>query len=101
MTDNQTISWILLATAMASQNEPADFNSISNIADGINHAVPTHKELQSSLTWLTNHGLVMKIGNKYCLTEKGKIDYETASKQTLTLLKVWDNVEAALKKYRT
>jgi hypothetical protein len=101
MTDNQTISWIFLATAMASQSHPADFNSISNIADGINHAVPTHKELQTSLTWLTSNGLVMKIGNKYCLTEKGKADYETASKQASTLLKVWDNTEAVLKRYRT
>lgn len=100
MTDNQTTAWIFLATAMASQTEPTDFNSISSIADGINHAVPTHKELQTSLTWLTNNGLVTKIGNKYCLTEKGKMDYETASQQTLTLSKVWDNVEAVLKKYR-
>jgi predicted transcriptional regulator len=71
------------------------------MADGINHAVPTHKELQTSLTWLTSNGLVMKIGNKYCLTEKGKMDYETASKQTSTLLKVLDNTETVLKRYGT
>jgi hypothetical protein len=100
MTDNQIISWIFLATAMASQNEPADFNSISNIADGINHAVPTHKELQSSLTWLTANGLVTKIGSKYSLTEKGKMDFDSAAKQTSTLVKVWDNVETVLVKYR-
>lgn len=100
MTDNQTISWIFLATAMASQNEPADFNSISNSADGINHAVPTHKELQSSLTWLTVNGLVIKTGNKYSLTTKGKMDFDSASKQTSSLLKVWDNVETVLMKYR-
>ena len=100
MTDNQTISWIFLATAMASQNEAADFNSISNIADGINHAVPTHKELQSSLTWLTHFGLVTKTGSKYSLTEKGKTDYDIASRHTSTLLKIWDNVETILKKYR-
>ena len=100
MTDNQTTAWIFLATAIASETGPTNFNSISNIADGINHAVPTHKELQTSLTWLTNHGLVTKTGNKYCLTEKGKIDYEIASKQASTLLKVWNNVEATLMKYR-
>ena len=53
MTDKQTISWILLSTVIASQKGPADFASISNIADGINHAIPTHKELQTSLTWMT------------------------------------------------
>jgi len=99
MTDNQTAAWIFLATALASLTEPTDFDSISTIADGINHAVPTHKELQTSLTWLTNKGLVMKIGSKYCLTEKGKIDYETASEKTATLSKVWNNVEAVLKRY--
>src|SRR5260370_24045011 len=100
MTENQTTSWVFLATAIASQKEPADFNSISNIADGINHAIPTHKELQSSLTWLANSGLVTKTGNKYCLTEKGKMDCDIASRQTSTLLKIWDNVETILKKYR-
>ena len=100
MTENQTTSWIFLATAIASQKESADFISISNIADGINHAIPTHKELQSSLTWLTSTGLVTKTGNKYSLTEKGKMDYDIASHQTSTLLKVWDNLETVLKKYR-
>lgn len=101
MTEDQTISWIFLATAIASQTEPTDFNSISNIADGINHAIPTHKELQSSLTWLMSIGLVTKTGSKYSLTEKGKADYDMASQQTSTLLKIWDNIEAVLKRYRT
>jgi len=100
MTENQIISWIFLATAVASQSEPADFNSISTIADGINHAVPSHKELQSSLKWLISTGLVTKTGSKYILTEKGKKDYELASLQTSTFLKVWENVESVFKKYR-
>jgi len=99
MTENEIISWIFLATAVASQREPADFNSISIIADGINHAIPSHKELQTSLKWLINNGLVSKTGSKYILTEKGKMDYELASLQTSTYLKVWENVETELKKY--
>src|SRR5688572_19592633 len=63
MTKNQTTSWIFLATAIASQTEPADFSSISDIADGINHAIPTHKELQSSLNWMARTGLVTNTGN--------------------------------------
>ena len=100
MTENQTISWIFLATAIASQTEPADFNSISNIADGINHAVPTHKELQTSLKWLAGTGLVTKTGDKYTLTERGKMEYDEASRQNSALLKIWDNVETVLNKYR-
>ena len=101
MTDDQIVSWIFLATALASQNGPADFRSIASIADGINHAVPTHQELQTSLSWLANHGLISKNKNKYTLTEKGKLDYEESSGNTSTLLKLWDNIEATLKKYRT
>jgi hypothetical protein len=96
MTDGQTISWIFLSTAIASEKEPADFASISNIADGINHAIPTHKELQTSLTWLTQNGLLTKIGNKYTLTENGKLDYAEASKNTGTVLKIWENVATRL-----
>ena len=62
---SQTISWILLSTALASAHQPANFESISQIADGINHSVPTHKELQTSLTWLTKYGFVEKSGKKY------------------------------------
>lgn len=86
---------------MASRTEPADYDSISNIADGINHAVPTHKELQTSLTWLTKNDLVSKTRSKYRLTEKGQVDYDAASQKTSTLLKIWDNLETVLKKYGT
>jgi len=97
--DSQTISWIFLSTALASQKEPADYSSISNIADGINHAIPTHKELQTSLTWLTKNGLLFKIGSKYSLTEKGKLNYKESSKNTKTVLKIWNNIETLLKEY--
>lgn len=100
MTNEQTTSWIFLSTAYASQGGPADFNSISNIADGINHAIPTHKELQTSLSWLAKNGLVIKVGNKYSLTEKGKFEYEESSKNTATVLKIWNNVETVLNKYK-
>lgn len=53
MTDKQTISWIFLATAMATNAKSTDIRGISSVADGINHAVPTQKELQTSISWLT------------------------------------------------
>ena len=84
---------------MASEAKHTDFNGISMIADGINHAVPTYKEMQSSISWLSEKGLVSKIGKKYTLTSKGKEDYEIASKGTNTLLKIWDNMEQKIKKY--
>lgn len=84
---------------MASETEPTDFKGISMIADGINHAVPTHKELQTSTSWLVNKGLIHKVAKKYSLTTKGKEDYKMASKETNTLLKIWDNMEQKIKNY--
>lgn len=71
------------------------------IADGINHAVPTQKELQSSISWLMSKGLVNKVGRKYALAEKGKQDYSTAQLETKTLLKMWENMEKRNKKLAT
>jgi predicted transcriptional regulator len=97
--DKRTISWIFLAISMASDKEPADFNSISMIADGINHAIPTHKEMQTSISWLSEKGLISKVGNKYTLTSKGKDDFKIASKGTNTLLNIWDNMEQKIINY--
>lgn len=94
----RTIAWIYLAVSIASETEPTDYKAISLIADGINHAVPTHREFQASITWLLSKGLVNKTGNKYSLTIKGREDYNNASSVTNTLLKTWDKLENKIKK---
>lgn len=55
--------------------------------------------MQSSLSWLKRHGLLIKIGRKYSLTKKGKFEYELSSKSTSTVLKIWENLETQIKKY--
>jgi predicted transcriptional regulator len=97
MTDAQIISWIFLSIALASQKEAADFASISSIADGINHAVPTHKELQTSISWLSRQGLIAKQGHKYHLTPTGRREYETASNETNLIRDIWRKLEVNLK----
>ena len=99
MKESEVISWIFMATAMASETEPTDFNGISLIADGINHAIPTHKEIQLSISWLFDKGLVTKYGKKYTLTPEGKSEYKSATETTNTLLKIWKNLEEKLKTY--
>lgn len=90
---NQTISWILLSTAFASEQQPANFDSISQIADGINHAVPTQKELQTSLAWLTKNGIVEKTGKKYHLTNKGiEIIDKAKSRANNIVMNIWDEL---------
>jgi len=97
MTGIQTNSWIFLAIALASQQEPADIKGISQIADGINHAVPTQKELRSSINWLMDHGYIREHNSKYTLTKKGMIDYTFASLNTNIILNIWRNLERQLK----
>lgn len=93
MTDEEVISWIFLSIALASEKEPTDYKGISMIADGINHAVPNHKEIQDSIAWLTKYGLVDKQGKKYKLSAKGNNEFEKATKRTKTLQKVWKKLE--------
>jgi predicted transcriptional regulator len=95
----QTISWIFLAIALATNKKPTDLNGISSVADGINHAVPTQKELQTSIAWLIKQGLILKQGNKYELTSKGKIEYEKASKDTKILFSILRNIQMNLNLY--
>ncbi len=93
MIDIQTISWIFLATALATSTKPTNINGISSVADGINHAIPTQKELQSSISWLIKYELILKQGKNYELTYKGKIEYEKASKNTQIIMSIWKNIE--------
>jgi hypothetical protein len=99
MKEEETISWIFLATALASQTSPTNFNGISMVADGINHAVPTHKELQTSISWLTDHGLVDRYAKKYALTSKGKAEYDKASKDKVGLTQIWKSLEKMITNY--
>lgn len=99
MKNEQIISWIFLATALASQTRPAKLNEISMIADGINHAVPTQQELRNSLNKLLELGLVDKIEKKYELTAKGKLEHEKASRETNILITIWKNLENRFKDY--
>ncbi len=97
MTDSKIISWIFLAVAIASSNEHADTKSISKIADGINHAVPTQNELRMAISWLLRAGQIKMQGKKYTLTKNGLINYQFASLNTNVVLNIWRNLERQLK----
>jgi predicted transcriptional regulator len=99
MTDIQTISWIFLATALATNTKPTDINGISSVADGINHSVPTQNELQTSISWLIRNELIIKQGKNYELTSIGKFEYEIASNKTEILMKIWENIELKFNNY--
>ena len=67
MTESRIFAWILLSVP----ERPGTLQDIIAMADGINHAIPTHRELQVSLGWLRARGLVRKEGRRFGTTEAG------------------------------
>ena len=93
MTLAQTYSWIFYAAGLASQKLPATFADVMVAADGINHAVPTHKEIRSSVSWSMAQGLISKIGKKLILTKEGISLLNDASASSGTAYGVWKYIE--------
>lgn len=93
MNEQEIKSWIFLATSMASQIEPADYNGISMIADGINHAVPTHKEMQTAIASLIHEQLIEKSGRKYLLSSKGMSLIKQTSESKQGVQEIWKELQ--------
>ena len=92
MTEAQTYSWIFYAVALASQSETVSCAGIESVAEGINHAVPTQKEMQISLAWAVSQNLIQKEGKRYRLTEDGKKLQDDASAGTT--METWKNLQS-------
>jgi hypothetical protein len=82
----RTHAWIFLSLP----EQPASLTDIIAMADGINHAIPTQKELQQSFRWLQERGLMRKDGKRYSLTVKGAALRRDASSSMI--MKTWENV---------
>jgi len=93
MTLAQTYSWIFYAIGLASKDGAAKHSAIEEVADGINHAVPTQKEIRSSITWLVSESLVMKEGKGYILSQTGKDLLKSSSANVGTAMGVWEKLE--------
>lgn len=96
MKKTTTISWILLAIAFASQKFPAGRKEISEIADGINHAVPTNIELEESIKWLIKNGIVSETNKKFSLSDYGEKLINNASSKTNIMFEIWKNLETEI-----
>jgi hypothetical protein len=86
MTNTQTHAWIFLSVS----ESPASLQDVIAMADAINHAIPTDKELQVSLGWLRANGLIQKEGRRYSLTPSG-LALRTETSRHL-VMKSWDAV---------
>ena len=93
MSNEKTNSWIFLSAGMSSNGLPITYKDVLLIADGINHAVPMHKELQDAFRWLLSHKLLCKVGKKYSITDKGIALLEQASAKSNLIVGQWDYIE--------
>ena len=82
-------SWILLATHDAQGPNGARLSDILLIADGINHAVPTGKELNDAFRKLKLAGLIEKKGKSFWTTEEATKLICEARLTSKTILEVW------------
>ena len=95
MTEAQTYSWIFCALAAVRNNEGTSVRDIEAVADGINHAVPTQKEMDSSLRWTESRGLIVRTGKKIFLTDSGREFAARFFERPGSAMKTWDHIASA------
>lgn len=89
-------SWIFLSVAYATRSEPASLASVIAMADAINHAIPTHWELQRTLGRLLHNGFISKSGRRYSLTVKGEGLFEAARAGRKTVFEILGELSRSL-----
>ena len=72
--------WILMAIYLAQSNEKPMLANVIGVADAINHAIPSSKELGFAFTKLVNAGILKINGNEYRITETYIEEIENAYK---------------------
>jgi len=90
--NEQTLSWIFLSIAIASQKIPTSIAKISEAADYINRSIPSYDELAHSISWLKQQNLISEVNNEFFLSELGKTIFEK-SKNKKAILDIWKNLE--------
>ena len=92
MTDAETFSWILLSV----HEQGSTRRQISEMADAINHAIPTHSEMETSLRWLQERGFVREDGSRFVLTDTGAALIARFRSATRSIMQTWDAVSDAI-----
>jgi hypothetical protein len=90
MTEAQTYSWIFYAVSTSGAKEGAEIRDIEAAADGINHAIPTSKEMKQALEWAESKGLITKEGKRFLVTADGQNLIAQVSSKRGSLMKTWE-----------
>ena len=91
--DARTVAWIFLAIDFTDLDR-AGLTDILHAADAINHAAPLQHELRLSFQFLTSHGLVIKQGKSFAVTESGRVMLKSAHEGAENIFGVWRALEA-------
>ncbi|WP_457095881.1 hypothetical protein [Lysobacter sp. P5_B9] len=94
-TNARTVAWIFLAIDFTDL-ERAWLTDILHAADAINHAVPLERELKSSIQFLTSHGMIIKTGKSFRVTELGRDMLKSAHDGAANVFGVWRALEAQI-----
>jgi len=98
MTEAKTYAWIFLAASAGASTRAVVFREIEAVADGINHAVPTHKEMSASIRWAESKGLIQKVGKQIRLTDEGRAFAAQFAEKSESAMKSWDHITAAFER---
>ena len=98
MTEARTYAWIFYATAASRNEDGATRGEIESVADGINHAFPTQKEMDESLKWAEAQNLIRSEGKTVFVTEGGSQLASQHTSQPGGVMKVWERYTRAFEK---
>ena len=87
------VAWIFLAIDFTDL-ERAGLTDILHAAGAINHAVPLEHELRFAFRFLTSHGMVIKQGKSFVVTELGQAMLRSAHDGAENIFGVWRALEA-------
>ena len=94
-TDARTVAWIFLAIDFTDL-ERAGLADILHAADAINHAIPLERKLKLAIQFLTSHGMVLKQGKSFHVTEQGRTMLKSAHDGAANIFGVWSALEAQI-----
>jgi hypothetical protein len=66
------------------------------MADAINHAIPTHSEMETSLQWLQERGLVREDAGRFVLTDAGAALIARFRSPVRPIMQTWHAVSRAI-----
>ena len=86
-------SLIFLSIAFAAKDKKVDISEISDVADGINHSLPSPIEIRNSILWLIKKNLVLEKNERYGLTKKGETIFNKAKSDERSIFDIWKNLD--------